>query len=144
MLEPHDFRHALAMEILEHEHDFEAVREMLCHERIGTGCRLSARPQTARRGSAQSRVWSGSRSKTSQRASAGGRAARPEQLHLAKLGFNRTEPSRTAAGQPTFAPVALLKRFSYATSTACRAAPWARVSADEWGQSYFFDLNAKR
>src|SRR4030095_10498894 len=75
MLEPDDFRHAVAMEILEHEHDLEAVREMLCHVRIGAAVDR-ARPQTARRGSAQSRVWSGSRSRTSQRGSADGRAAR--------------------------------------------------------------------
>jgi len=36
MLKPHDLRHGVAMEILETQHDLEAVRAMLGHVRIET------------------------------------------------------------------------------------------------------------
>lgn len=36
MLRPHDFRHGVAMEILEQHRDLEAVRAMLGHARIDT------------------------------------------------------------------------------------------------------------
>jgi len=36
MLKPHDLRHGVAMEILEHSHDLEAVRAMLGHTRLET------------------------------------------------------------------------------------------------------------
>jgi len=36
MLKPHDLRHGVAMEILEQQHDLEAVRAMLGHARIDT------------------------------------------------------------------------------------------------------------
>ena len=35
-LKPHDLRHGVAMEILEQQHDLEAVRAMLGHVRIDT------------------------------------------------------------------------------------------------------------
>jgi hypothetical protein len=34
-----------------------------------------------------------------------------EMLVLAELGFDRTEPNRTAAGQPAFAPATMLKLY---------------------------------
>jgi integrase/recombinase XerC len=36
MLKPHDLRHGVAMEILETQHDHEAVRAMLGHVRLET------------------------------------------------------------------------------------------------------------
>ena len=36
MLKPHDLRHGVAMEILEAQHDLEAVRAMLGHVRLET------------------------------------------------------------------------------------------------------------
>lgn len=36
-----------------------------------------------------------------------------ESLNLSALGFDRTQPNRTAAGQPAYAPAALLKLYLY-------------------------------
>ena len=36
MLKPHDLRHGVAMEVLEHRHDLEQVRALLGHARIDT------------------------------------------------------------------------------------------------------------
>jgi site-specific recombinase XerD len=35
-LKPHDLRHGVAMEVLEHHHDLEEVRALLGHARIDT------------------------------------------------------------------------------------------------------------